>query len=99
MCSQDNRHGLIIILPNKIDGLKETERLLLELDYTPNKVLQSMQSDKQVFLKLPKFKIHFRKDLKDFLREVGSINVDFTREIDNELTYLDGFTRAVIFKR
>lgn len=59
---------MIVILPNKINGLAELEEKLLKVDLT--KITQDM-SRPEVRVSLPKFKIESTIELNDPLSKVS----------------------------
>lgn len=69
VCLQDERYGLLCILPNEKTGLAETERRLFVSGTTPAMLLANMFHDR-VKLTLPKFKIEWETELSDTLKEV-----------------------------
>nr|CAI5819466.1 unnamed protein product [Callosobruchus analis] len=60
--------SLVIILPNKRDGIAELEDKLATVDLST--ITDNMQKP-EVFVSLPKFKIESSMDLKDPLKEIG----------------------------
>ena len=66
---KDGRHGLLCVLPNEKNGLKETERRLFATGSTPVKFLSRM-SHRDTLLTLPKFKISFNEEIMPILKEV-----------------------------
>ena len=66
---QGGKFSMIIVLPDKIDGLAEVEKKLenLSLSY-----LRQCGSCAEVELSLPKFKIESTLHLKDILSEVST---------------------------
>lgn len=66
---QDHRHGLLLILPDKTDGLQELEQRLFEGTFKPKDFLEKMH-ETFVEIYMPKFKIRFKTEMTDILVEV-----------------------------
>jgi len=66
--SQGDRLSMIVLLPDKRDGLAEMETKLE--DFNLNDLVNKLQSTK-VQLQLPKFKLESTIDLKDPLTKVN----------------------------
>ena len=66
-----NRLSMVIILPNKKDGLLKLEEQLRSVDIFEVANQKTPMSGKEVSLSLPKFKIDSTHHLKDSLQKIG----------------------------
>ncbi|CAD7014303.1 serine protease inhibitor 42Dd isoform X2 [Ceratitis capitata] len=64
--------SMLILLPNKIDGLSALEKKLANVDF--NQITERLQSH-SVDVSLPKFRIEFNIDLKEPLQQLGMSNM------------------------
>lgn len=65
---QGGDHSLLLVLPNKLDGLNQLEAKLVHTD------LESLLKDlslAKVDVTIPKFKLEYDIDLKDSLKSVS----------------------------
>ncbi|XP_017475807.1 PREDICTED: leukocyte elastase inhibitor-like [Rhagoletis zephyria] len=69
---KDSDLSMLIVLPNKVDGLQALEQKLANVDL--NLIAERMRSQ-SVDVFLPKFRIEFDVDLKQPLQQLGIVNM------------------------
>ncbi|XP_017061194.1 serine protease inhibitor 42Dd-like [Drosophila ficusphila] len=77
--------NMVIYLPKKVDGLKALEEQFSGLSV--------FLREREVFLKLPKFKIEFTKELSDILKNMGikkafEVDADFKDLVNQDGVYI-----------
>ena len=70
--AQGNRYGLLLVLPNRNDGLVNLETQLINANYTPTMLMRRM-IHRQVNVTLPRFKIQFDLEMSDVLKQVWGL--------------------------
>ncbi|XP_054725762.1 serine protease inhibitor 42Dd-like isoform X2 [Anastrepha obliqua] len=69
---KDSDLSMLILLPNKVDGLQELEQKLTNVDL--NLIATRMEAE-TIYICLPKFRIELDIDLKKPLQELGMVNM------------------------
>ncbi|PSN45787.1 hypothetical protein C0J52_10761 [Blattella germanica] len=64
--------SMFVILPNKIDGIKELEEKLVKTDLT--KLLYNLPNV-EVVVTMPKFKLEEKTDFNEILKELGMVTM------------------------
>ncbi len=75
---QNNRYGLLLVLPNRNNGLSDLEKALINRNYTPTSLLRKM-FQRDVNITLPKFNLKFNVEMSAPLQQVGTRPVESIR--------------------
>ena len=95
---KDSEMGLVIILPNKKDGLQEMSSKIADMKVTD---ILSKLGRRRVHIKIPKFKIKYEKDLTSILKKMGmkrmfSNNAEFGEMCDKKVQVSEVIHKAFI---
>ena len=66
---QDNRFGLLLVLPNRYDGLNELESKLNVNNYTASYFMRKM-IHRDVDVTLPRFRIQYGLEMANIFKQV-----------------------------